>query len=684
MVTKAAGNPGRVRILFQPCGRRGWVPEGVTVLEAARLLGVGIEAACSGCQTCGKCKVKIIEGFVEREEILSSPAHCLPPSEEELECLSPAEISSGYRLACASVVAGDLAVFVPEESQALAQIVRKEASAVALEIAPAVECVFGTIPAQARPEEPLRARLGRARLSEGGSAGSLYFHDSALRELSGKLGGEGAQARFVVAEVGEVVRVDLPSESRRRTLGLAVDLGTTTIVGLLCDLQSGDLLAHHSMMNPQIQFGEDVLARISFAAGASPAGGEPSSDNRMLLAQAARDALNTLLRETCRAAGCDPSEVVEMTVVGNPTMHHLAIGLDPTPLGRNPYQPVVTGPLSIYANLLGLEMLSCGLVHFLPLRAGYIGADTIAGILACDLEDRPGVTLFMDVGTNGEIVLATPSGLLAAACATGPAFEGAHISAGMRAAEGAIERVRIDPESWEVEVKVIGESGWGAQRVKARGICGSGIVDAVAEMVRCGVLNKTGSFTKERKHPRLIGSGAERSFVLVEEARSATGQAIAVTAKDVRAVQVGKAALYAGAKLLMERAGVCQVDRILLAGAFGSYIDPLSALRIGMLPDCSVEDVVAVGNAAGEGARRALLDRKARERATRLRDEVGYVELTLEDGFTRAFAEAMHLPHMSGRFERFEESVGRLAWRRRVGAGGIRLARPGECRVRGG
>jgi len=676
MVADEASGAGRVRILFQPCGRRGWVPEGVTVLEAARLLGVGIEAACSGCQTCGKCKVKIIEGFVEREEILSSAAHCLAPSECELEWLSPEEISSGYRLACASVVAGELAVFVPEESEALAQVVRKEARAAALEIDPAVKCVCATIPARAKGEEPLRARLGRARIRGGGDPGSWYFHDSALRELAGKLGSGAAQASFVLAEGAGVVRVDLPSQGRRRTLGLAVDLGTTTVVGLLCDLQSGELLAHHSMMNPQIQFGEDVLARISFAAAASPAREEPSVHNRLLLAQAARDALNTLLRETCRAAGSDPSEVVEMTVVGNPTMHHLAIGLDPTPIGRSPYRPVVTGPLSIYAELLGLEMLGCGLVHFLPLRAGYVGADTIAGILACELEERPGVTLFVDVGTNGEIVLGTPSGLLAAACATGPAFEGAHISAGMRAAQGAIERVRIDPESWEVEIKVIGESGWSAERARARGICGSGIIDAVAEMYRCGVLTKTGSFTKERKHPRLVGSGAERSFVLVEGARSANGQAIAITAKDVRAVQVGKAALYAGAKLLMERAGVGRVDRILLAGAFGSYIDPMSALRIGMLPDCPVEDVVAVGNAAGEGARRALLDRKARERAKRLRDELGYVELTLEDGFTRAFAEAMHLPHMSERFERFEESVSRLAWRRQAGAAQTRVARP--------
>ncbi len=597
-------------VVFQPHGRSTEVEAGETLLEAARRAGVEIESTCGGELRCGRCRVVVLEGS----------EHLSPAEGEELELLRDA---MDMRLACsARVQGGRVVVLVPEESRP-EHTSRKELSPRRVEVEPAVRAVRVEVsPASLSDQRDDWSRVEEALRSLGIQAVPEL---EALRGLSDELRRGGWKLtlflwgdRVIGAEAGEVA-----------PLGVAVDFGTTTIAGYLVELTTGEVLAASSILNPQVRFGEDVLSRVSHAMGGDAQAKE--------LAECAVLALGELVGELCEKAGRKPEHVGEMVVVGNTAMHHLLLNLPVAQLALSPYVPAVARGLAIRADELGVSGLPpASRVYLPPVQAGFVGSDCTSVLVALEPELGDGVQLIVDIGTNGEIVLGSRHRLLSASCATGPAFEGAQITHGMRAVKGAIEGVRIDPETLEPRLRVIGG-------VVPKGICGSGIIEAVAEMLRAGILTPSGAFSREaeERSPRVRRGRDGYEYVLA----SGGDTHVAVTQKDVRAIQLAKAALYTGCKLLMRRYPVERVDRIILAGAFGSYISREAALMIGMLPECHPERVVQAGNAAGDGARIMLVNRSSRELAERLAREVEYVELTAEEGFQEEFMNAMHFPH---------------------------------------
>jgi len=634
-------------VVFQPSGRRGHVPDRAWLLDAARELGVEIESICGKKRTCAKCKVRIEEGFYPREGIRSSASHVSPALREEAQLLG-SELEQGYRLACCARVRGDLVVFVPEESRATRQIVRKTATERTITIKPAVRKYYVEIEPPTLHDplgdwERMISELKRSFDLEG-----LVADYYVLKGLSRTLR-QGEWKITVSVWMGrEVIRVE-PGYVER-AVGLAVDVGTTTLAGYLCDLRTGEVLATQAMMNPQVPFGEDVMSRITFAM--------THEDGLERLNSAIIEGLNALARDATAQVDLGPEDILEVALVGNTAMHHLLLNIDPTPLGQSPFPPTLHHSLNIKARDLGLRVCPGANVHILPIEAGFVGADNVAVLIAEEPYNQDLMTLIIDIGTNGELVLGNRHRLLSASCATGPAFEGAHIRFGMRAAPGAIERVQIDPATLEVRFKVIGQEKWNdelpSEEVRAVGICGSGIIDAVAEMFRAGILEKSGRFKKGLNHPRLRQGDAGPEYVVAWAEETTIGKDITVNIKDVRALQLAKAAMYAGAKLMMRRLGVTRLDRVILAGAFGSYIDKARAMLLGLFPDCELDKVWAVGNAAGDGARIALLNVDKREEANRVARQVEYVELTVEPDFQQEFMNAMYLPHARDRFPNLE------------------------------
>jgi uncharacterized 2Fe-2S/4Fe-4S cluster protein (DUF4445 family) len=434
---------------------------------------------------------------------------------------------------------------------------------------------------------------------------------------------ESSGGEMVILESSEGFAVEVLPDPVDESFGIAFDIGTTTVVGYLMNLKSGDVLSIGSIMNPQTAYGEDVMSRIAYTT--------KNSGGLEILNKIIIDALNKIIKNASAKAGIKPRDISRVTAVGNTAMHHIFLNLDPGPLGVSPFSPVITGPVDKKAGELGLATNEGATLHMLPNVAGFVGADNIGVLIASEPYRETGVTLTIDVGTNGEIVLSRGEEMFAASCATGPALEGAHIRHGMRAKPGAIEHMKIDGRTMEVTCKVIGN-------IKPTGICGSGVVDAVAELLKAGILQKNGKFNLDIKTERLRKGEEGYEFVIAGD--------IVITQKDISEVQLAKGALYAGAKILMKRAGADSVDRIFLAGAFGSHIDPESALAIGMLPEVPVENIKAIGNAAGEGARIALLSAKKRKEAEEIAGKIEYIELTIEPDFEKEFVNAMHIPHM--------------------------------------
>jgi uncharacterized 2Fe-2S/4Fe-4S cluster protein (DUF4445 family) len=424
--------------------------------------------------------------------------------------------------------------------------------------------------------------------------------------------------------------------------GIAIDVGSTTVAGYLSDLRTGQLRGTAATVNPQIRFGEDLMSRVSYAM--------TYSDGAQRMHEAIVAAINDLARECALAARIDPEDIVDFVLVGNSVMHHLMLGIDPVELGGAPFALAVSGPIDVKARDLGIAACNVAArVHVLPCIAGQNGADNMAVLLAEAPHRRDRITLVVDIGTNAEILLGNRNRVLAASSPTGPAFEGAQIKHGQRAAPGAIERVRIQPGTFEPSFKVVGSEEWidGSGAASATGICGSGIIECVAELFLAGVIDSSGKFseTVAQSCRRVRFQGRTPEFVLAESHQTIIGGPIVVTQNDVRAIQLAKAALFAGIRLLMNRLGVTTVDEIRLAGAFGSFISPRHAIALGMIPDCDPARVISAGNAAGHGACVALLDREARAEAVRLTQEVEYVSIAVEPSFQEEFVAAMGLPH---------------------------------------
>jgi len=645
---------GDALVVFTPSGRRGRFEHGTTVLEAARRLGVDLDSVCGGRGICGRCQIEVSDGEHAKHGIVSSQAHLTPAGELEARYATERGLAASRRLGCTACVTGDLVIDVPPESQLYRQVVRKEADAHPIELDPVVRLYYVQLADAELGESIGDLRRLKAALASDWELEGLEADAQVLTELQPALR-TAASAVTVAVHDGRTITAVWPG-LHDRAFGIAFDIGSTTVAGHLCDLLTGDVLASAGEMNPQIRFGEDLMSRVSYVM--LNAGSERE------LTRAVRGCLAKLTAELARAVEIDRREILEVTLVGNPIMHHLLLGIDPTPLGGAPFSLAVDEAVRIPARDIGIPVHPGARAYILPCIAGHVGADT-AGVLLSEapyLGDE--VNLIVDVGTNAEIVLGNRDRLLAASSPTGPAFEGAQISSGQRAAPGAVERVRIHPETLEPRLRVIGNDAWsdeaGFAEAQVTGVCGSGIIEAIAELHLAGVLTTDGTIdgALAERSSRVVPDGRTFSYVLWRGEPE-----LVITQNDVRQIQLAKAALHAGCALLMEHYGIERVDRIRLAGAFGTHIDPVHALVLGLVPDCDPERVTAAGNAAGTGARIALLNRGARAEIEDVVRRVEKIETAVEPRFQEHFVNAMAIPHDVDPYARLAGAV-RLPERR--------------------
>jgi len=635
-------NKEQATVIFQPSGRRGNIGYGKTLMQAAHDLGVGIEGLCGYKGTCGKCKVKIEEGVFAKYGIESSRNNVSRLNSAEKKMLTAKQQKDGYRLACQTAIQGDIAVFIPEESRLAKQVVRKMAGEIAVELKPAVKRYCVDLK-RATLEDPLGdwERL-EAELKKRFKLHDLEIDYQVLRSLQDMVRKGKWKVTVSVWKGKEVIAVE-PGVIEK-SYGLAVDIGTTTLAAYLCDLSSADVIATDSMMNPQVSYGEDVISRINYAMN--------KNDGLDIMHEAVIKGINKLAATTAAKAGIKRSSIMDMAVVGNTCMHHIFLNIDPQYLSKAPFPPSLHRSLDIKTRELGLRICPGAYIHVLPIEAGFVGADNVGVLIAEEPYRHDDMVLIVDIGTNGELLMGNRKKIVSSSCATGPAFEGAEIKFGMRAAPGAIEKIRIDPDTREVQFKVIGKEEWNTEieEIGATGICGSGIIDAAAQVFRAGIIDHTGRFRMDLDSPRLRKNENEPEFVIAWAKETSIGQDIVVCQKDIRNIQLAKGAMYAGAKLMMRELGLEKIDKVVLAGAFGNYIDRESAALIGLFPDCAQENVYAVGNAAGDGARIALLNIDKRVEADQRAKEVDYLELTVEPDFEMVFTYAMWFPHMKDKF----------------------------------
>ncbi|MEX0815253.1 MAG: ASKHA domain-containing protein [Dongiaceae bacterium] len=644
--------PADALIVFMPSGRRGRFAVGTTVLQAARSLGVDVDSVCGGRGICGRCQIEVAEGEFAKLGLVSRAASLTPFGEVERRYAERRGLKPARRLSCSALLLGDIVIDVPPDSQVHKQVVRKRAEMHAIELDPVVRLHYVEVvePDMHDPSGDLQ-RLERALEAQWGLA-RLACDLRVVQGLQKALRKGGWTVTVAVHQGTQITAVW--AGYRDAAFGLAVDVGSTTVAAHLCDLATGQVVASAGAMNPQIRFGEDLMSRVSYVMM------NPGGDVEMT--RAVRGAVNDLAAQVAAEAGIGVADILEVTFVGNPIMHHLLLGIDPTELGGAPFALASDGPITLWASEIDLRVHPNARIYVLPCIAGHVGADTAGVILSEAPHQSDEMTLIVDVGTNAELVLGDRRRLLAASSPTGPAFEGAQISCGQRAAPGAVERVRIDRATLEPRVKVIGCDLWSddpgfaaaTRATGVTGVCGSGIIEALAEMYLCGLLTADGVIdgTMAARSPRVQADGRTFSYLLLEGPPT-----LRVTQTDVRAIQLAKAALYAGARLLMDRMGVDAVDRITLAGAFGSHIDVKYAMVLGMIPDCDLAKVSSAGNAAGTGARIALLNLKARDEIAAVVKRVEKVETAVEPRFQEHFVEAMAIPHKTAPYRHLRAVV---------------------------
>lgn len=631
--------------------------------EAARELGVEIESICAENATCGKCMVLVENGRFERYNIESKQENLSPvgASEEAYFKRRPKLLQSkgwevGYvRLSCQCKIRGDVLINVPEESRGNKQIVRKSARQREIEIKPSIRkyLVKMSPPNLERPiadwerlAKGLETSMGLIRRGEENLPrwSDLKIDYACLRTLSDTLRQANWDVTVSVWQDKEVIQVQ-PGYVEE-SYGAAVDIGSTTIALYLCDLRTGEVLAAESEMNPQIVYGEDIMSRIQYTI--------EHEDGLTKLHKAVVDTLNKLLRQAAKTAQIKTEDILEMVLVGNSTMHHLVLNLPPKDLGRAPFVPAIHHSLDVKARELGLNINPSGNIHVLPTIASFIGADTSGVILAEEPHKQDENWLIIDVGTNAELVLGNRKRLVCTSTPTGPALEGAHVEYGMRAAPGAMERVVIDEKTLEPKYKVIGVEGWNTDHTEfkgqVKGICGSAIIDAVAEIFRTGIIDSRGRFRREVESKRIREGANGWEYVIAWAEETSIGRDIPITQQDVRQIQLAKAALFVAARTLLKRSNLGSPDKIILAGGFGSYIDKEKAMLIGLIPDCPLENVYAVGNAAGDGARIALLNVEKRKEIEEVTRKVERFELPTDPEFQNQYMLATSLPHMSEPF----------------------------------
>jgi uncharacterized 2Fe-2S/4Fe-4S cluster protein (DUF4445 family) len=662
------------KIVFTPSGRRGTFPHGTPVLDAARSLGVDVDSVCGGRGLCGRCQIVCAEGNFAKHAITSRSDHLSPSGEVEQrygERRTP--LKEDRRLSCQALIQGDLVIDVPPESQMHRQVVRKKAEHRDIILDTSIHLYFVEVQ-EADMHEPTGdlQRLLHA-LSWEWQLNDLDCDPVVLPDLQSAL--RKGKWHVTVAIHNQSRIIAIWPGFKRDVYGLAVDIGSTTIAAHLVNLTIGDVVATGGIMNPQIRFGEDLMSRVSYVM-MHPEGAQE-------MTEVVRGGVNELLQEVAREGGIEPEEILEVTVAGNPIMHHLFLGLSPVELGGAPFALSTDAALNLSARELDLHINRGAVVYVLPCIAGHVGADAAAMVLAEEPHMLDEISLVVDVGTNAEIILGNREQLLACSSPTGPAFEGAQISCGQRAAPGAIERVRIDPESFEVRFSVIGSKLWSddpgftdsVEAFGVTGICGSGIIEAVAEMYLTGIISEDGVVdgSMAQRTNRVIPEDRTWSFVLHDGE-----QLISVTQNDVRQIQLAKAALYAGVKLLMDRANIDAVDRIRLAGAFGNHIDAKYAMVLGLVPDCDLAKVESAGNAAGTGARIALLNVASRREIETVVREIEKIETAVEPKFQEYFVDAMAFPNKTDEFPKLFSVVRKPA--AKIAVNGAESGRPARRR----
>ncbi|MBE7434532.1 MAG: DUF4445 domain-containing protein [Anaerolineales bacterium] len=650
-------------IILQPSGRRGQIDEGMSVRSAARELGVEIESICAENATCGKCMVLVEEGRFEKYNIESKRENLSPVGTEErayLERRPKLLKEKGWeigqvRLSCQCRILGDVLINVPEESRGNKQIVRKSARDREIEIKPAIRKYLVSM-APPNLERPIAdwERLAKGletsmALVRGTEEKLPRWHDfdidyACLRTLARTLREAKWSVTVTVRNDREVIAVQ--AGYHEDSYGAAVDIGSTTVALYLCNLRTGEVLASESEMNPQIVYGEDVMSRIQYAID--------QPDGLEKLYKAIIATLNKLLSQAAHTANIRLDDIHEMVLVGNSTMHHVVLNLHPKDLGLAPFVPTIHKSMDIKARELGLHINPSGNIHVLPTIASFVGADTSAVILAEEPHKQDENWLLIDVGTNAELVLGNRKRLVCTSTPTGPALEGAHVEYGMRAAPGAMERVHIDETTLEPKYKVIGVEGWNTDHAEfvgqVKGICGSAIIDSVAELFRAGIVDSRGKFKKDLDSKRVREGESGWEYVIAWKEETSIGRDIPITQQDVRQIQLAKAALFTAARTLLKRSNLESPDKIILAGGFGSFIDKEKAMLIGLIPDCELDKVYAVGNAAGDGARIALLNVEKRNEIDSVTRKVERFELPTDPEFQNQFMLATSFPHMSEPF----------------------------------
>ena len=639
----------QVKVVFTPSGRRGSFPVNTPLLHAARVLGVDIDSVCGGRGLCGRCQITCAEGAFPKHQINSDSSHLSAVCATEIkygERKTP--LAQGRRLSCHTLLLDDVVIDVPPESQVHRQIVRKDAEHRDIILDPSTKLYYVHVeePDMHVPKGDLQ-RLIEALEQEWQLSG-LNCDNRLLKNLQPVLVA-GKRGVTVAMHKNQQIIALWPG-FHEKAYGVAVDVGSTTIAAHLCDLASGEVLASASTMNPQIRFGEDLMSRVSYVMM------HPEGADEMTVV--IRQGLNELFLEAVEEIGAEIEDILEVSLVANPIMHHILLGISPVELGGAPFALTTDAAVEMPAAELDLKINGGGRIYILPCIAGHVGADTAGMILSEEPQLQDKMTLLVDVGTNAEIVLGNSQRLLACSSPTGPAFEGAQISCGQRAATGAIERVRINSETLEPRFKVIGSELWSDEEGFAdaianhgvTGICGSGIIEVVAEMYLAGIVTVDGIVDGDLigRTSRIIKNDRTWSYVLHTPDSDETQ--IVVTQNDIRQIQLAKAALYAGVKLLMDHIGTDHIERIRLAGAFGSHINVQHAMVLGLIPDCVLEQVSSAGNAAGTGARIALLNTESRNVIETLVKNIEKIETALEPKFQDYFVDAMAFPNKKDPF----------------------------------
>ena len=642
----------QVKVVFTPSGRHGFVPVGTPVLSAARQLGVDIDSVCGGRAMCGRCQIEIGVGDFPKHGLKSNHDHLAAITLVETRYAEKRGLIGARRLSCQAKLLGNAVIDVPPESQVHNQLVRKEADGRVIEMDPIVRLCFVEVrePDMHEPSGDLRRLIEAITAQWPDHVTDEIRCDLEVLQTLQRVLRQGKWHVTVALRNGYQIIAIWPG-LKERVAGVAIDVGSTTMSAHLCDMVTGDVLASTGIMNPQIRFGEDLMSRVSY--GIMNAGGADEMNKAVIAG------LQNLIDDAAQQAGLVSDDIVELVLVGNPVMHHLLLGIDPVELGGAPFALAVDEALDVQASELGVVINPGGRVYILPCIAGHVGADAAAVVLAEAPQKDNEMTLIVDVGTNAEIVVGNKECLLAASSPTGPAFEGAQISSGQRAAPGAIERVRIDKNTLEPKFRVIGvdlwsdEDGFDAaiEKTGITGICGSGIIEVIGEMYLAGIIRMDGVIdgNKTTINSRIEADDRTYAYRITET--------VSVTQNDVRAIQLAKAALYAGFRLLMDKINIRTIDRVVLAGAFGTHIDPKYAMVLGMIPDCLLANVRAAGNLAGAGARMALLNQQARREIEAVVRQIEKIETAVEPSFQDHFVKAMAIPHKSDPYANLAAAV---------------------------